>query len=60
MFAVILDIEKAVEPHHIPVFDNAGGYRLRAQSPAGAASVYDRFMEGFEQAVKNVKVGISR
>ena len=51
------DIEKAAATAPYSVFDNAGQDCCARSRLLVQRSVYDRFMEGFEQAVKNVKVG---
>ncbi len=51
------DIEKAAATAPYSVFDNAGQDCCARSRLLVQRSVYERFMEGFEQAVKNVKVG---
>jgi betaine-aldehyde dehydrogenase len=51
------DIEKAAATAPYSVFDNAGQDCCARSRLLVQRSVYDRFMEGFEQAVKGVKVG---
>lgn len=51
------DIEKAAATAPYSVFDNAGQDCCARSRLLVQRSAYDRFMEGFEQAVKNVKVG---
>ena len=51
------DIEKAAATAPYSVFDNAGQDCCARSRLLVQRSVYDRFMEGCEQAVKNVKVG---
>jgi len=51
------DVEKAAATAPYSVFDNAGQDCCARSRLLVQRSVYDRFMEGFEQAVKNVRVG---
>ena len=51
------DIERAAATAPYSVFDNAGQDCCARSRLLVQRSVYERFMEGFEQAVKNVKVG---
>ena len=51
------DIEKAAATAPYSVFDNAGQDCCARSRLLVQRSVYDRFMEGFELAVKGVKVG---
>lgn len=51
------DIEKAAATAPYSVFDNAGQDCCARSRLLVQRSVYERFMEGFEQAVKKVKVG---
>ncbi|MDA3146987.1 aldehyde dehydrogenase [Leucobacter sp. UCMA 4100] len=51
------DIEKAAATAPYSVFDNAGQDCCARSRLLVQRSAYDRFMEHFEQAVKNVKVG---
>ncbi|MFT4231659.1 MAG: aldehyde dehydrogenase family protein [Leucobacter sp.] len=51
------DIEKAAATAPYSVFDNAGQDCCARSRLLVQRSAYDRFMEGFEQAVKGVKVG---
>ena len=51
------DVEKAAATAPYSVFDNAGQDCCARSRLLVQRSVYHRFMEGFEQAVKNVKVG---
>ncbi len=54
------DIEQAAATAPYSVFDNAGQDCCARSRLLVQRSVYDRFMAGFEQAVKNVKVGDPR
>ncbi len=54
------DIERAAATAPYSVFDNAGQDCCARSRLLVQRSVYDRFMEGFEQAVKQVKVGDPR
>lgn len=54
------DIEKAAATAPYSVFDNAGQDCCARSRLLVQRSVYERFMAGFEQAVKNVKVGDPR
>lgn len=54
------DIEQAAATAPYSVFDNAGQDCCSRSRLLVQRDVYDRFMEGFEQAVKNVKVGDPR
>ncbi|CAG7611413.1 aldehyde dehydrogenase family protein [Leucobacter soli] len=51
------DIEKAAATAPYSVFDNAGQDCCARSRLLVQRSAYDRFMESFEQAVKNVRVG---
>lgn len=51
------DVEQAAATAPYSVFDNAGQDCCARSRLLVQRSVYDRFMEGFEQAVKNVRVG---
>lgn len=54
------DIERAAATAPYSVFDNAGQDCCARSRLLVQRSVYDQFMAGFEQAVKNVRVGDPR